>query len=214
MRRLTNKNDSLSLQSVASSSSVQAFERQQIENIYDRQRDLTELRAGFTEVQGEHNVQQALLLLHNNANNCFKLINMLQESYNTVAEKKKTAKSAENPFRSNSAKTELNDAEVAHRTKKDFLIFALHELMTAFTSFSDAIGSIQLQDTSKGQITTVIDNFKAYIRDLIDEVSKTSNMQIENVKQHEAEMCSLLDELTEKLKLDANDRLESIMSIK
>ena len=33
-------------------------------------------------------------------------------------------------------------------------------------------------------------------------------MQIENVKKHEAEMRSLLDELSDKLKFDANDRLE------
>ena len=33
-------------------------------------------------------------------------------------------------------------------------------------------------------------------------------MQIEKVEQHKAEMRSLLDELNNKLKLDANDRLE------
>ena len=33
-------------------------------------------------------------------------------------------------------------------------------------------------------------------------------MQIEKVEQHKAEMHSLLDELSDKLKLDANDRLE------
>ena len=33
-------------------------------------------------------------------------------------------------------------------------------------------------------------------------------MQIKEVEQHKAEMHSLLDELSDKLKLDANDRLE------
>ena len=33
-------------------------------------------------------------------------------------------------------------------------------------------------------------------------------MQIEKVEQHETEMHSLLDELSDKLQFDANDRLE------
>ncbi|PAV85730.1 hypothetical protein WR25_14779 [Diploscapter pachys] len=188
--------------------------RQQIATIQDRQTDLVEFRVGFAEVQREHNVQQALLLLRNNANHCFTFINKFKEFYNTMAEKKKAVENVGklaslNPFRSNSAKAELNDAEVAHRTIKDFLIPALHELMTAFTSFSAAIGSIQLRGASEGQVTTIISTFETHIRDLTDEVSKTSNMQIEKVEQHETEMHSLLDELSDKLQFDANDRLEA-----
>ncbi|PAV74543.1 hypothetical protein WR25_26818 [Diploscapter pachys] len=140
-------------------------------------RDLTEVRAGFTAVQGEHNVQQALLLLRTIANYCFKFIKKFRETYNTVAEKKKAARSVEarvsfNLRGSNPAKAELNDAEVAHRTiKDDVLIPALHELMTAFTSFSAAIGSIQLGGASEDQVMTVINDFETQIRELTDEVS-------------------------------------------
>ncbi|PAV72993.1 hypothetical protein WR25_02823 [Diploscapter pachys] len=188
---------------------------QQIEDINERQTNLAELRVGFTEVQGEHNVQQALLLLHTSANHCFKFINKFQESYNTVTEKKKAAENVGklaslNPLRKNLEKAELNVAEIIHKKIKDeFLIPALRELMTAFTSFSVAIGSIQLRGASEGQVTTIISTFETHIRDLTDEVSKTSNMQIKKVEQHEAKMHSLLDELSDKLKFDANDRLEA-----
>ncbi|PAV74370.1 hypothetical protein WR25_07930 [Diploscapter pachys] len=193
---------------------AQAFVRQQVANMQNRQIDLAELRAGFSIMQGEHNMQQALLLLHIIANYCFEFANKFQESYNTVAEKKKAVENVGtlaflNPFRSNSEKTELNGAEVAHKTIKDLLIPALHKLMTAFTSFSAAIGSIKLKDEIGGQVTTVINNFETHIRDLTDEVSKTSNMQIESVTKHEIKMRSLLDELFDKLKLNANDKLEA-----
>ena len=54
---------------------------------------------------------------------------------------------------------------------REVLTSALHGLMTAFTSFSAAIGSIALKNASEGQVTTVISNFETHIRDLTDEVS-------------------------------------------
>ncbi|PAV89706.1 hypothetical protein WR25_01456 [Diploscapter pachys] len=192
----------------------QPSECQQVANTHNEQKDLAELRAKLDAMGGEHNMLQALLSLHIIANQCFELINKFQESYDTMAEKKKAAKSVEalvssNLLGSHLAKAELNDAEGAHRAMKDLLIPALHKLMTAFTSFSAATGSIQLRDASVGQVTTVIIDFEIHIRDLTDEVSKTSNMQIKEVKQHEVEMRLLLKELSDKLKPDANDRLEA-----
>ncbi|PAV72225.1 hypothetical protein WR25_00048 isoform B [Diploscapter pachys] len=214
MSRITDGNDSSSLQGTNSFSSAQAFNHQRVANLQNSQQILTELRAGVTAVQEEHNVQQVLLLLRNNANLCFKFINMFQESYNTVEEKKEAVKNVGilaslNPLAGNSAKDELNNAEGAHKTIKGFLTSTLHELTTAFTSFSAAIGSIKLRGVTEGQVTTVISNFETHIRDLTDEVSKTSNVQIKKVEEHEAKMRSLLEELSDKLKLDANDRLEA-----
>ncbi|PAV72327.1 hypothetical protein WR25_17929 isoform B [Diploscapter pachys] len=132
---------------------------------------------------------------------------MFKESYNTIAETK-TVENTKGRPKSNAAKGRLKTAKGAHEKMKEVLTFALHGLMTAFINFNAAIVSITLQSASEGQVTTVINDFKTQIRELTDEVSKTSNMQIEKVEQHEAEMRSLLNKLSDELKLDANDRLE------